>query len=195
MKAKREITAEVMKAVIERDRPTSLTGLAHGLGYKGSVSSSLTRKFRQLIPDIDFLLKGSAVMDKCADGTVGKPDASNGKPAAGKAKAKPTTMAAAKRKSKWPHDERSPFRPGSSYDNCYSILAAHTNGLPKAKLVELLANATGKDVVHAGYDAQVLMSAGPNENGLSNNDSPRHRSCRAGFWVKKTNGHIQLMVD
>ena len=33
------------------------------------------------------------------------------------------------------------------------------------------------------------------QDGLNNNDSPRHRSCRPGFWVKRTNGHVQLMLD
>jgi hypothetical protein len=73
-------------------------------------------------------------------------------------------------------------------------LAFHKAGLPKEKMVELLAEATGKDIKHAGYDAQVLLSAHPNDNGLSNNDSPRHRSCRPGFWIQRTNGHVKLMV-
>lgn len=194
-KAKVELTAEAVKAVIEQDKPKSLTGLAHGLGYKGSVSSTLTRKLRSLVPDIDALLKGAAGLAK-GDGE-GKTEAANptaskepkGKSAKGKAKP------VAKVEGKWPHDERSPFRPGSSYDTCFSILAKHKDGLAKAKLIELLAEATGKDLRHAGYDAQVLLSAHPNEDGLSNNDSPRHRSCRPGFWIKRTNGHVQLMID
>ena len=97
-------------------------------------------------------------------------------------------------KGKWSRDPRNPFREGA-YGKCYDILAAHKDGLSREKLVGLLAKAMGKDLVHAGYDAQVLLSAGPNESGLSNNDGPRHRSCRPGFWVRRTNGHVQLVVD
>jgi len=101
----------------------------------------------------------------------------------------------ARGKPKWQRDARNPFRAGSSYAACYDILAAHEGGLPKAKLVKSLAKATGKDIVRAGYDCQVVLSAKRNEDGLSNNDSPRHRSCRGGFWVKRMNGTVMLVVD
>ena len=194
MKARIKLTAEAVQAVIGRDKPTSMTQLAHGLGYKGSVGGSLARKFRALFPDIDVLLKRTAESAKGGDdGKAGttKPKAAKAKPAGKQAKAKP----AAKAGGKWPRDPRNVFRPSSSYASCYDILAAHKDGLPREKLVALLAEATGKDAKHAGYDAQVLLSAGPNEGGLSNNDGPRHRSCRPGFWIKRTNGHVQLMVD
>lgn len=190
MKARTKLTAEAVRKAIVEKKPKSLTGLAHGLGYRGSVGGSLARKLRALFPDIEVLLARTAESAKgCDDGK-----AVAAKPKAGKVpkgKGKP----AAKAGGKWPHDERSPFRPSSSYDRCFSILAAHKDGLPKERLVELLAKATGKDLVHAGYDAQVLLSAKANEDGLSNNDSPRHRSCRPGFWVRRTNGHVQLVVD
>ena len=48
MKAKVELTAEAVRKAIEEKKPTSMTGLAHGLGYKGSVGGSLTKKFRAL---------------------------------------------------------------------------------------------------------------------------------------------------
>lgn len=196
MKAKVELSAESLKAVIDRHKPKSLTGLAHGLGYKGSVSSTLTRKFRALIPDIDAMLKGATGAAKGADG---KAAVAKGN-AVGKRKAKVASSPAkpaAKSNRKWPHAEKSPFRPGSSYDTCYSILAAHKEGLTREKLVELLATATGKDAKHAAFDAQVLLSARGNDDepGLSRNDGPRHRSCRPGFWVKRNNSHVQLVVD
>ena len=183
MKAKIELTVEAVRKVIEEKSPSSMTQLAHLLGYRGSVGGSLAKKFRQLIPDIDVLLKRTAESAKgCDDGKAG-----TAKP---KAKAKP----AAKAKGKWPRDPRNVFRPGS-YGTCFDILAAHKDGLSREKLVGLLAKATAKDLVHAGYDAQVVLSAHANEDGLSNNDSPRHRSCKAGFWVRRTNGHVQLVVD
>ena len=192
MKAKVELSVESLRAVIEAKKPTSMTQLAHGLGYKGSVSSSLTSKFRALLPDIEALLAESAVVAKePAKGGDSKPAA---KPIA-KAVAKSVTKAAKGGKTgKYHRDPRNPFREGS-YGTCFDILAAHKAGLPKEKLVALLAAATGKDLVHAGYDAQVVLSARPNEDGLNNNDSPRNRSCRPGFWVRRENSHVRLMVD
>ena len=202
MKAKIELTAEAVKTVIDRDKPKSMTGLAHGLGYQGSVSGSLTKKFRQLFPDIDVLLKRTAEPAKDAKDGTGDGDgkakvaeqkaikAPKSKVANGKGKDKPVVKA----EGKWLRDPRNPFREGA-YGKCFDILAAHKGGLPREKLVELLAEATAKDVKHAKYDAQVLLSAGPNESGLSNNDGPRHRSCRPGFWVKRINGHVQLTID
>jgi hypothetical protein len=192
MKAKIELTAEAVKAVIEGKKPTSMTKLAHGLGYKGSVSGSLTKKFRQLFPDIDVLLKRTAESAKggAGDGDGKAKVAEQKASKAPKGKDKPVVKA----RGKWPRDPRNPFREGS-YGKCYDILASHPAGLPREKLVDLLAKATGKDAKHAGYDCQVLLSAGPNEDGLSNNDGPRHRSCRPGFWVRRTSGHVQLVVD
>lgn len=185
MKPKVELTVGAVRKVIDERKPDSMTKLAHGLGYKGSVSSSLTRRLRALLPDVDVLLKRAAESAKGGDGATA--------PATprGQGKAKP----AASKEGKWPHDERSRYRPGSSYDVCYSILSAHPQGLPRAKLIELLAVATGKDEKHAGYDAQVVLSAWGNEPGLSRNDGPRHRSARPGYWVKRANGHVSLVVD
>lgn len=185
MKAKVELTAEAVRKAIEEQQPKSLTKLAHVLGYKGSVGGSLAKKIRQLCPDINVLLKRAESAKGCAG------DGGNAKTTKKAPKGKP----AAKGKSKWSRDKRNVFRVGSSYGVAFDILAAHKDGLPRTKLVELLAKTTGKDLVHAGYDIQVVLSAGPNEDGLSNNDSPRHRSCRPGYWVKRTNGHVQLMVD
>ncbi len=196
MKAKVELTAAAVKTVIEERKPSSMTQLAHEFGYRGSVSSTLTRKFRALVPDIDTMLKGATAAAKGADG---KAVVAKGKAAAGKRKAKIASSAAkpaAEADGKWPHAGKSPFRPGSSYDTCYSILAAHKEGLTREKLVELLATAMGKDAKRAAFDAQVLLSArGNDEPGLSRNDGPRHRSCRPGFWVKRNNSHVQLVVD
>jgi len=200
MKAKIELTAEAVKTVIDRNKPKSMTQLAHGLGYKGSVSGSLVKKFRQLFPDIDILLKRTTESAKDAKDGAGDGDG-KAKVAEQKTSKAPKSKAAkgkdkpvAKAEGKWTRDPNNPFREGA-YGKCYDILAAHKGGLPREKLVELLAEATAKDVKHAKYDAQVLLSAGPNESGLSNNDGPRHRSCRPGFWIKRTNGHVQLVVD
>ena len=101
----------------------------------------------------------------------------------------------AKASGKWPHDARNPFRQDTAYAACFDILASFPKGLRKDELVRLLSGATGKDLQRAAYDAQILLSAQGNEPGLSRNDGPRHRSCRPGFWVKRINSHVTLMVD
>lgn len=197
MKSKMELTADTVRKLIEEKKPSSFTRLAHMLGYKGSVSSSLTKKFRALLPGIDSLLQGTA-------NSNGKPEilAGNGKSMVAKALAKDKSTKGAvaakgkpvaKETGKWPRDPRNPFR-GGSYATCYDILASHKQGLPKDRLITLLAEATGKDLVHAGYDAQVVLSARPNDDGLNNNDSPRNRSCRPGFWISRENDCVTLMV-
>lgn len=168
-KQKAEISAVAATKAIQDGNLTSLTQVSKALGLgKGSVSGSVAKRLREILPNIDGMLAQNKDAGK--------------KPAI--------------KEGKWPRDKRNVFRAGtSSYGIAFDILAAHKAGLPKGKLVELLAEATGKDAKHAGYDAQVLLSAKPNEDGLSNNDSPRHRSCRHGFWVQRTNGHVKLMFD
>jgi len=191
-KTKVELTAESLKAVIDEKCPSSLTRLSHEFGYKGSVSGSLAKKFRALLPGIDAMLEGTANSNGKPETMVGNGKGAKNKTTKGAVAAKGKPIA--KEIGKWPRDPRNVFRPGA-YGTCFDILARHPTGLQKEKLIELLAEATGKDVKHAAFDAQVLLSAKANDNGLSNNDSPRHRSCRPGFWVRRENGHVQLMLD
>ncbi len=214
MKAKVELTAmNVGNALGEG--ASSLTQVWKALGGSGSVPGSAATKMRTLVQGIDVVLAANKAAKGGGNGQAkpakdARPVEPSAKPAgkkagvkaAGKPVAKSTTKPAAKSaksvaaQGKWKHDPRNPFRQGSAYALCFDILAAHRDGLPREKLVALLAEATGKDAKHAAYDAQVLLSARPNEDGLNNNDSPcRHRSCRPGFWVKRENGHVQLMID
>ena len=204
-KAKVELTAETVRTAIEGGKFFSMTQLAHHLGYKGTVSGSLTKKLRQLIPEIDDLLTANkptkdAKPDKPAkDDTGDAVDASTSTTPelkAGKLEFQPKPVKSPRGKGgKYPQDPRNPFRAGSNYSLVFNVLAAHPNGIEKTKLVELVSAASGKDITHAGYDCQVLLSAHGNEPGLSRNDGPRHRSCRMGFWVKRINGNVQLVVD
>jgi hypothetical protein len=121
---------------------------------------------------------------------------------AGKNTAKKNTTASQKVKAKpakkpvWKHDERNPWkREGSAYAVCFNILAAHPDGLSREKLVAHLSKATGKDLIHAGYDAQTVVSAKGNAEGLNHNEGPRHRSAKFGYWVERQNGFVKLMVD
>lgn len=189
MKAKVELTAETVREAIKDGKPTSMTQLAHLLGYKGSVSSSLTKKFRKLVPEIDALLKGTVPTGTTS--AAGKAVTAKAKPKP----AKPPPQPAGAKAGKYTRDPRNPFREGSSYATVFDILASHRDGMEKEMLVRLVAAQTSKTLVRSGYDCQVVLSARPNDDGLNNNESPRNRSCRPGFWIKRENGHVQLMVD
>ncbi len=185
-KQKIEITEEFVRKAIEDGKLTSMTQLAHEFGYKGSVSSSLTKIFRQLIPDVDALLAAN----KLAGGNTGKVSKAR-KPKPSTKSTKPKAKA-----SKWPHVDRNPFkRSGSAYGICFDILAAHKDGLPRQKLVELLAKATGKDLIKAAFDVQVICSArGEAGEGLNPFEGPRNRSAHFGYWVKRDNSHVRLVL-
>lgn len=135
-KAKVELTAEVVRKAIEDGKPASMTQLAHHLGYKGSVSSTLTKKLRQLIPDIDARLaankpakKASQTAIPAAEGKDSPPakpikQANLAKPAQstqpapsakGPAKQAKSPKLVGARGGKYPHDPRNP-----------SVLAAYT---------------------------------------------------------------------
>jgi hypothetical protein len=180
------LTAEAVLAAIERGRPRNITGLAHGLGYSGSVGSSLTKKLRSLVPGIDslFLKQGDA-----SRASGGDPEA-DVTPVA----KKPTAKAAKPKGGKWPRHAGNPFRVGS-YATCFDILAAHPGGLTRERLVELLAAATGKDIQHAAFDAQVVLSArGAECPNLNPFEGPRNRSARFGYWVRRVNSHVELVL-
>lgn len=194
MKAKTGLTAEAVRKAIHEGKPSSMTKLAHMLGHKGSVSGTLTKKLRALVPGIDELLTANPP----ANGGKTTSKAKAAKVATKTAKA-PAQQNRAKscgaKGGKYVRDPRNPFREGSSYGTVFDILASYPNGIEKEMLVRLVAAETGKTLVRAGYDCQVVLSARPNDDGLNNNDSPRNRSCRPGYWVKRENGHVQLMVD
>jgi hypothetical protein len=93
------------------------------------------------------------------------------------------------RKPTYPRAGGNPFRPHSSYSIAYDILSKHQEGLPRQKLIALLAKATRKSPRRAGFDASVILSA---KNSV---DGPRHRSCRSGFWVQRENDFVKLRTD
>ena len=91
----------------------------------------------------------------------------------------------AKSKSLFPRVASNPFRQGSSYGACFDIMAAHPEGLPRQKVIELLAKATGKPIKNAGFDAGVIFTARPDF---------RHRSCRPGFIVIAENDNVRMEI-
>lgn len=173
MSKPQEITKKAAEEIINKQHPTSLTQISKALGREGSISGSLTKKIKEWFPNIDEILKS------------GKGSKST------KAAKKSTEAKKTKEpKRKFTIHPANPFRPGSSYHACFNILGKFMKaGLHRKKLVELLARETGKDETRAGYDAAVLLSA------KESNTGPRHRSCKEGFWVRRTNDHVQLVVD
>ena len=88
--------------------------------------------------------------------------------------------------SPYPRHEKNAFREGSSYSTAFDLLASRKSGIRRDEAVKLLAEATGKDIKHAGYDLAVLCSAKESVTG------PRHKSCKEGFWIMKENDHLLL---
>ncbi len=91
--------------------------------------------------------------------------------------------------SKFPRSDNNPFRAGSSYATAFVILVAHPAGLPRQKLVELLAKATGKSIKRAGFDVAVVVSPAS-----ASPTSDRHSSCRDGYGVEHENDHVVLRL-
>ena len=102
-----------------------------------------------------------------------------------KAKASKASKLPAQSKSLFPRVASNPFRQGSSYGACFDIMAAHPEGLPRQKVIELLAKATGKPIKNAGFDAGVIFTARPDF---------RHASCRPGFVCIKENDNVRLEI-
>lgn len=113
------------------------------------------------------------------------------------ARASAGNLAAKAKGGRWPVHPQNPFgRPSSAYHVCFNILASHAEGLPRERLVQLLAKATGSDLVHARYNAQVVCSAQKNRegDGVDPFQGPRNRSCRFGFYIERQNSHIKLVL-
>ena len=128
MPRKQAITAESVSKALDSGSK-SLTGVAHALGYTGSVGSATTKKIREACPDIDKLLKANK---------------------AGKRTAKPKT---------YPRHETNPYREGSAYATAYDVLAAAgSKGIIRKDLVAETARITGKDEKRAYYDVTVVCS-------------------------------------
>jgi len=93
------------------------------------------------------------------------------------------------KKMNYPKHPKNPFRIGSAYSCCFNILASFKQGINRKDLVKLVSKEIMKDERHSYYDTQVILSA------KESNSGPRHRSCKEGFWIKKDNDHITLMID
>jgi len=93
-------------------------------------------------------------------------------------------------KSNYAQHAKNPFRNGTAYAACFNIMGSFgRKGCSKEEIVKLLAKDRKSDLKHAYYDCQVLLSA------KDSNTGSRHTSCREGFWVKRENDHVVLMID
>jgi hypothetical protein len=93
------------------------------------------------------------------------------------------------RKPMYPRAAANVYRQGSSYGTAFDILFAHPAGLPRQKLAELLARATGKSVKRAGFDVAVVISPS-----TASPTAARHRSCREGYGIERENDHVLLRL-
>jgi len=161
------ITRESIIHVVEQRKVSSVSAIYRGLGGSGNISGSTAKKIRELVPDL---------AERLATNKSATPAPPVKKPVA-----KKTTKSGKYRRS-----ETNPFREGSGYGQVYDILAAHPDGLPREKLVELYSAASRKNLKKSGFDVAVVLSA---------KDSPtggRHRSCREGFWIERENEFVRL---
>lgn len=192
-KSKVELTADTIRKAIEERKPTSLAALAHSLGYKGSISSAITGRLRSLLPDVDALVAACKPAKADNSGEAkGKAEKAE-KPAKAD---KPAVKAKSGKAKVPPRHRQNPYREGSAYGVCFDLLAAAgAEGLPREKLVETLAKATGKDPKLASFDAQVCLSArGAASEGLNPFEGPRNRSARFGYWVERKGDHVRLVL-
>ena len=177
-----EINAESIRNALESSKPTSLTGLWKALGGSGSVSGSSAKKMREAFPDIEAILAGNKAGTAKSEGGDVSPKS---KPAQ-KAEKKP---AKAPKKSAVPRHPKNPFREGSGYGLLVDLLAqAGSKGIGKPELIKAYAKATGKDEIHCRYDLAVILSA-------SSDSERKHRSCRDGFTLTRTNDHLTIRID
>lgn len=185
MKAKRKtkvgITRETVLAAV-KGGATSLTAVYKACGGTGCVPGSTARKMRALVGgDLDAKLATNREAAK-ADGAQ-KP---------GKARKAPKPAPGGK-PAAYPRHESNPFRASSSYGACYDILLAHPQGIGRAKLVEELARATGKERRKCYFDVTTVCSsrAGASEGG--DGDGRSHRCiARAAdsYYVERGEGGL-----
>jgi hypothetical protein len=89
----------------------------------------------------------------------------------------------------YPRHGKNPFRVNSSYGKVFDVFASFKNGVRRDELLTKVAEAVGKDLKRSGYDLAVILSA------HDSNTGSRHRSCAEGFWVKRENSNVTLMID
>jgi hypothetical protein len=177
--ANKEVTQEAIINAIHQGA-TSLSQVHRALGYTASISSSQSKKYRALVPDIE--LRFAQAQGEQSE--LKKQGMVKGK--GGAIKAANTTKKSGRPRRSYPRTKANPFREGSSYALAFDVLSSFPKGVSRQELLKAYSKASGKDLKHAGYDLSVLLSAQESVTG------PRHRSCREGFWVERQNDHVTL---
>jgi len=205
---KNEIMKSSIVAAVKNHKICNMTQLAVSMGLlkKGqSVSGSFGKKVKSLVPEIADLFK--------ANGTNGEMDKGKGKetttpvkpikePKVAKESKEPKSIPQKTQKSPknlksakttspglYPRHEKNPFRLNSSYGKVFDCFASFKNGVRRDELLTKVAEAVGKDLKHSKYDLAVILSA------KESNVGPRHRSCPEGFWVRRENDNLLLVID
>lgn len=177
-----EISREKIIIALETRAPKSLTEIYKILGGKGAVSGTVAAKMRELVP---------GVVERLAE-NKGKTVKAEGSVVSTETKRLPKTdkkPAKAPKKSAVPRHPKNPFREGSGYGLLVDLLAqAGAKGIGKPDLIKAYAKATGKDEQHCKYDLAVILSA-------STDSERKHRSCRDGFVLNRTNDHLTIRFD
>lgn len=192
-KPKIEITAEAIEKIINETRPTSLTGIAHELGHQGTISGSVAKRIRELVPNIADLLAVNKTVKVVTGGEASGTTAKPAKPA--KKAAKGTAKPAGKKTAgtaAFPIPECCPFRhtegKPSGYAMAWAILYAHRDkGISKPDLLAKYRAWSGKPEQNCGFDVHVVLS--PREDGSS------HRSAAKAaqhYWIERQNDWYKL---
>jgi len=166
--SKIKLTADEVLIVLEKSRPGSYSTLYRALGGKSNPASSTIKAFKALVPDVEKRLKANR-----GGGTTVQ---NSGKFAGRK---------------KWPRNKHNPYRSGS-YATAFDIAASFKDGLPRAKLESLHAQAMGRnknEAYKSRFDCSVVLSV--KGEGM---DSERHKSCRSGYGLIRDGNWIKLVM-
>lgn len=175
-----ELKARIHEVLKEKN-PTSLTELGRELGW-GTISGSQTKRIRTILPDLEGLLKKNVALKEL--------DAPKKPSTVAKKAPKKPKVAHKVTSSKYPRHPQNVYREGSGYALCFDILASEKGGWRRDELVAAYAKESGKEIGKgATWDTAVILSA------TDSNTGPRHRSARDGYWVRKEENHVTLVVD
>lgn len=83
---------------------------------------------------------------------------------------------------------QNPYPEGTAYALAFDLLASHPAGMHRDQLTRDYARLTGKPIARARFDIAIVLSAQDSPTG------PRHRSAKEGYWVRKENDHVQLIL-
>lgn len=175
MKSKRiEVTAESIGKAIKAGA-SSLTQVWRVLGGAGNVAGSTAARMRELVPGIDAL-------------TAANKDAKQGATGSGKHKdaSKKLAESAPSGTEAPPRHPSNPYRLNSLYGtilDCMATPDALKTGTSRGKLTAMAAAILKRDPRLVAYGVTVVCS--PKDTSPT---CERHRSCREGYGIQKSDG-------